>query len=58
MTGIMMGTMAPHDATAEFGQKTLEAAAEAVLREVNHRLSHRELYGQHGASLQENLWKG
>jgi len=58
MPGIMMGTMAPHDATAEFGRKTLEAAAEAVLREVNHRLAHRELYRQHGASLQENLWKG
>ncbi|MGA2615837.1 MAG: creatininase family protein [Spirochaetia bacterium] len=58
LTGIMMGTRAPQDSTAEFGRTTLEAAAEAVLREVSHRLAHPELYTQHGGSLQQNLWKG
>ncbi len=56
LTGIM-GTMAPQDATAEFGKRTLEEASEVVLREVGHRLAHREIYRQHGGSLQEGLWK-
>jgi len=56
LVGIMW-TMAPQDATAEFGRKTLEESAEAIVREVTHRLAHRELYRPHGASLQEGLWR-
>jgi creatinine amidohydrolase len=57
LTGIM-GTMAPQDSTAEFGRRTLEEAAEIILKEVSHRLAHPEEYRQHGGSLQERLWKG
>jgi creatinine amidohydrolase len=53
----IMGTMAPQDATAEFGRRTLEEAAEVVMKEVAHRLAHDELYRQHGAGLQEGLWR-
>jgi creatinine amidohydrolase len=56
LTGIM-GSMAPHDATAEFGRSTLEAAAEIVVQEVRHRLAHPELYRQHGSGMQEGLWR-
>ncbi len=51
------GRMAPQDATAEFGRETLEAAAEAVIREVRHRLENRGHYRGHGASLDEGLWQ-
>jgi creatinine amidohydrolase len=57
LTGIM-GTMAPQDATAGFGKRTLEDAADAVLREVDHRRKNPQLYRQHGWSLREGLWKG
>lgn len=57
LTGIF-GSMAPQDATADFGRRTLEEAAEAAVREVRHRLEHQDLYRQHGAGLQEGLWKG
>ena len=53
----IMGTMAPQDATAEFGRRTLAEAAEVVVKEVAHRLAHDELYRQHGAGLQEGLWR-
>jgi len=53
----IMGTMAPQDATAEFGQRTLDDAAEVIVKEVAHRLAHDELYRQHGGSLQEGLWR-
>ncbi|MGO9310467.1 MAG: creatininase family protein [Spirochaetia bacterium] len=53
----IMATMAPQDSTAEFGRRTLEEAAGAVLKEVAHRLTHQDLYRQHGASLQEGLWR-
>lgn len=56
MTGIM-GKMAPHDATPEFGRRTLDESAEAILREVDHRMEHPQLYRQHGWSLREGLWK-
>jgi hypothetical protein len=52
-----MGTMAPQDATAEFGRRTLEESTAVVLKEVAHRLAHQDLYRQHGGSLQEGLWK-
>lgn len=51
------GYYAPQDATAAFGQETLEAAAEVAIREVQHRLAHPDLYRGHGTSLQEGLWK-
>jgi creatinine amidohydrolase len=57
LTGIMVSGMLPHDSTAEFGQRTLEASRDAVLAEVRHRLEHQDLYRQHGGSLQEGLWK-
>jgi creatinine amidohydrolase len=53
----IMGTMAPQDATAEFGQRTLDDAADVVVKEVAHRLAHDELYRQHGRSLEEGLWR-
>ena len=51
------GPMPPQDATAEFGRQTLEAAAEAAVREVTHRLHHRDKYSTHGETLLEGLWK-
>ena len=51
------GRMAPQDASAEFGREILEAAAEVVLREVGHRLEHRQMYLGHGNSLREGLWR-
>jgi len=53
----VMGTMAPHDATAEFGRRTMEKAVEVIVKEAAHRLAHQELYRQHGGSLQEGLWR-
>lgn len=51
------GRMAPQDATPEFGCETLEAAAEVAVREVAHRLAHREMYRGHGNCLREGLWR-
>ena len=51
------GRMAPQDATADFGEETLEAAAEVAVREVQHRLEHPELYRGHGNGLREGLWR-
>jgi creatinine amidohydrolase len=51
------GRIAPHDATAEFGRETFEAAAEIVIQEVQHRLAHRDMYRGHGNSLREGLWR-
>jgi creatinine amidohydrolase len=56
LTGIG-GRMAPQDATAEFGRKTLEAAADVALKEVQHRLKNRATYFAHGKSLSEGLWR-
>ena len=53
----VMGKLDPHDATAEFGMRTLQAAAEAAVAEVRHRLAHREAYQTHGCSLREGLWR-
>ena len=53
----VMGGMDPRDATADFGRETLAAAAEIVIREVRHRLEHREMYRGHGNSLREGLWR-
>ena len=57
LVGIMVSGMLPQDATAEFGRRTLEDAAQLVVKEVTHRLEHQDLYRQHGGSLQEGLWK-
>lgn len=51
------GKMMPQDATAEFGRETLEASAEIAIREVRHRLEHKEMYRGHGDSLREGLWR-
>jgi creatinine amidohydrolase len=50
------GRMAPQDATAEFGREVFEAAAEIAVQEVQHRLTHAEMYRRHGTSLREGLW--
>jgi len=51
------GAMAPQDASAQFGQETLEAAADVIIREVRHRLENPSMYRSHGCSLREGLWK-
>jgi len=51
------GRLAPQDATAEFGQETMEAVVEIVVQEVKHRLEHKEMYRGHGNSLREGLWR-
>jgi creatinine amidohydrolase len=51
------GRMAPQDANPEFGWETLRASAEVAVKEVTHRLKHREMYRGHGKSLQEGLWR-
>ena len=51
------GSIAPQDATAEFGRETFEAAADAVIREVKHRLANRGKYFGHGTALSEGLWR-
>ncbi len=51
------GRLAPQDATAEFGQRTLEAAASVAVAEVQHRLRHPQIYRAHGCSLLEGLWR-
>ena len=50
------GRMAPQDATAQFGQETLAAAGEIVVKEVRHRLAHPEMYRRSGQGLREGLW--
>jgi len=47
----------PHDATAAFGQEILDAAVSVVLREVQHRLQHPDIYWAHGQSMSEGLWR-
>jgi creatinine amidohydrolase len=47
----------PQESSAAFGKETLEAASEVAVKEVRHRLEHRDLYRVHGRSLQEGLWK-
>jgi creatinine amidohydrolase len=51
------GEMAPQDATAEFGQETLDHAAEIVVNEVRHRLENTQRYRPAGESLKEGLWR-
>jgi creatinine amidohydrolase len=56
LTGVG-GHLDPRKATAEFGQETLEAAAEVAIQEVHHRLAHPNLYRSHGNGLREGLWR-
>lgn len=51
------GKLAPQDATAEFGKKTIEAAVTIAVAEATHRLKNRQRYRGHGTSLQEGLWR-
>jgi len=51
------GRMPPQKASAEFGRRTIEAAAEVAVREVRHRLENRAAYLAHGCSLSEGLWR-
>ena len=50
------GRMAPQDATAAFGAEILQAAADIIVQEVQHRLAHKTMYRGHGNSLREGLW--
>jgi creatinine amidohydrolase len=56
LVGIMHG-MPPQDSSADFGRRTLEESAEAVLREVRHRMENLKTYKPHGMSMREGLWK-
>lgn len=51
------GAMPPQRASAAYGRKTLEAAAEIAVKEVQHRLANPHRYHPHGCSLLEGLWK-
>lgn len=51
------GRMPPQEATAEFGEETLEAAVRVAVAEAHHRLHNRHLYAGHGACLREGLWR-
>lgn len=51
------GKLAPQDATAEFGKKTLEAAVTIAVAEARHRLANRAMYRGHGDCLREGLWR-
>jgi len=51
------GRLAPQEASAELGRRTLEESAEYVLKEVRHRLENPKLYRQHGWCLREGLWR-
>lgn len=52
------GKMPVWKANAEFGQETLQKAADIAVKEAHHRLNHREQYMPHGRSLEEGLWMG
>jgi creatinine amidohydrolase len=47
----------PHDATAAFGNETLDCAVEIAVKEVRHRLENRQMYNGHGRGLLEGLWR-
>ena len=56
LTGVN-GKFQPQDANAEYGQETIEKAAEIAVKEVRHRLDFPNLYKGHGTALQEGLWR-
>jgi creatinine amidohydrolase len=51
------GKLAPQDATAAFGKKTLDAAVAIAVAEANHRLANKGMYRGHGNCLREGLWQ-
>ena len=51
------GRIAPQDATADLGQRSLDAAADIAIKETQHRLAHPERYRGHGNALREGLGK-
>lgn len=51
------GDISAHDATAEFGRQTMEASADAAVREVAHRLANKDLYFAHGIGMATGLWR-
>lgn len=51
------GQYDPRDSTAAFGQEILDAAAETIIHEVQHRLDHPECYRGHGQGFREGLWR-
>ena len=51
------GKYPPQTSTAEFGRETLTFAAEQLVKEVTHRLLHREAYARCGHWLDEGLWR-
>ncbi|NLI60891.1 MAG: creatininase family protein [Clostridiales bacterium] len=53
----VLGNTYPQDSTKEFGQETMDKAAEIAIKEAHHRLNNPHLYLGHGLSLREGLWK-
>ncbi len=53
----VMGSTYPQDATAEYGARTIEKAAEIAVKEARHRLENAWLYKGHGMALREGLWR-
>jgi len=51
------GRMAPQDATAEFGVKIFDDAADIVIKEARHRLEHPHMYRGNGRTMRERLWE-
>ena len=57
-TFLGVGTRHPvQDASTAFGDRTLDAAAELINREVAHRLENPQLYRAHGMGQQQGLWR-
>ena len=53
----IMGQTHPQDSTESFGCEILEAAVDLALKEVKHRMDHKEHYWFSGKCLDEGLWK-
>lgn len=51
------GKLAPQDSTAELGRRSLEDAADVLVKEVHHRLANPQMYKGHGICLREGLWR-
>lgn len=57
LVGIGVHDRLPQDSSVEYGNETLDAAVEIVIREVRYRLAHPERYRGHGESLEERKWE-
>ncbi len=53
----VVGRMPPQDATAAFGRETFEHVSDIVVKEVRHRLEHKNAYLAHGQGLVERRWE-